>query len=215
MLGATPRRPPMESIALLFVLGALLVIGSSWLAPKIGIAAPILLVVLGIGASFIPGQEPLDIPPELILTVVLPPILYAAAVNVPMTDFRRNFGAISGLSVVLVVLSSVIIGFLLTWLLPGLPLPIGIALGAVVSPPDAVAATSIGKRLGLPPRLVTVLEGEGLVNDATALVLLRSAVAAAAGGFAFLDVASDFCCTAKADVRYSRVPHFRRGRGGR
>ena len=182
----------MESIALLFVLGALLVIGSSWLAPKIGIAAPILLVVLGIGASFIPGQEPLDIPPELILTVVLPPILYAAAVNVPMTDFRRNFGAISGLSVVLVVLSSVLIGFLLTWLLPGLPLPIGIALGAVVSPPDAVAATSIGKRLGLPPRLVTVLEGEGLVNDTTALVLLRSAVAAAAGGFAFLDVASDF-----------------------
>lgn len=182
----------MESIALLFVLGALLVIGSSWLAPKIGIAAPILLVFLGIGASFLPGQQTLEIPPELILTVVLPPILYAAAVNVPMTDFRRNFGAISGLSVVLVVLSSIAIGFLLTWLLPGLPLPIGIALGAVVSPPDAVAATSIGKRLGLPPRLVTVLEGEGLVNDATALVLLRAAVAAVAGGFTFLDVASDF-----------------------
>lgn len=182
----------MDSIALLFVLGALLVIGSSWLAPKIGIAAPILLVFLGIGASFLPGQQTLEIPPELILTVVLPPILYAAAVNVPMTDFRRNFGAISGLSVVLVVLSSIAIGFLLTWLLPGLPLPIGIALGAVVSPPDAVAATSIGKRLGLPPRLVTVLEGEGLVNDATALVLLRAAVAAVAGGFTFLDVASDF-----------------------
>ncbi|MFE4194307.1 cation:proton antiporter [Paenarthrobacter sp. NPDC056912] len=182
----------MESIALLFVIGVLLVIGGSWIAPRIGVAAPIILVLVGIGCSIIPGQEPLEIEPEWILAVVLPPILYAAAVNVPITDFKRNFRAISGLSVTLVALSAVAVGFLLTWLIPGLPLAAGIALGAVVSPPDAVAATSIGKRLGLPSRLVTVLEGEGLLNDATALVIMRAAIAAIGGTVTLGSVAGGF-----------------------
>lgn len=182
----------MESIAVLLVIGVLLIIGGSWLAPRIGVAAPIVLVLVGIACSYLPGQTPLEIEPEWILIVVLPPILYAAAVNVPVTDFKRNLRAISGLSIVLVVLSAVLIGFLLTWMLPGLPLAAGIALGAVVAPPDAVAATSIGKRLGLPSRLVTVLEGEGLVNDATALVLLRSAIAAIGGSVTLWGVAGDF-----------------------
>lgn len=120
-------------------------------------------------------------PHEWILTGVLPPLLYAAAIKVPVIDFRRNLGAITSLSVVLVLVSAVVTGLVLYALLPDLNLAAAIALWAVVSPPDAVAATSIGKRLGLPPRLVTVLEGEGLVNDATALVLLRSALAVAAG----------------------------------
>lgn len=182
----------MDFISALFVGGVLLIIGGSWIAPRIGLAAPILLTVVGIGIGYIPGLEPLEIEPEWILAIVLPPILYAAAVNVPITDFRRNFKAISGLSVILVILSAVAIGFLLTWLMPGLPLAAAIALGAVVSPPDAVAATSIGKRLGLPGRLVTVLEGEGLVNDATALVLLRSAIAAIGGSVTIFGVAADF-----------------------
>ncbi|PPF43517.1 peptidase [Pseudoclavibacter sp. AY1F1] len=182
----------MESIAPLLVVGVLLVVGGTWLATKIGVAAPILLVILGVVLSYVPGLPEIEIEPELILAVVLPPILYAAAVNVPVTDFRRNLRAITGLSVVLVVISAVLVGFLLTWLLPGLPLAAAIALGAVVSPPDAVAATSIGKRLGLPSKLVTVLEGEGLVNDATALVLLRSAVAAIAGSFSFVEIVGDF-----------------------
>lgn len=182
----------MDSIALLVVAGVLLVIGCSWIAPRIGIAAPIVLLLVGVVCSYLPGQVPLEIEPEWILAVVLPPILYAAAVNVPINDFKRNFRAISGLSVVLVALSAIAVGLLLAWLLPGLPLAAAIALGAVVSPPDAVAATSIGKRLGLPPRLVTVLEGEGLVNDATALVLLRSAIAALGGAVTLLDVAGDF-----------------------
>nr|WP_235812694.1 cation:proton antiporter [Pseudoclavibacter helvolus] len=152
--------------------------------------------MLGVILSYVPGLPEIEIEPELILAVVLPPILYAAAVNVPVTDFRRNLRAITGLSVVLVVISAVVVGFLLTWLLPGLPLAAAIALGAVVSPPDAVAATSIGKRLGLPSKLVTVLEGEGLVNDATALVLLRSAVAAIAGSFSFVEIAGDFAFAA-------------------
>ncbi|PWD50115.1 peptidase [Serinibacter arcticus] len=182
----------METIALLLVVGVLLVIGASWLAPRLSVAAPIVLVVVGIGCSYLPGVPEVEIEPELILAIVLPPILYSAAVNVPVTDFRRNLRAISGLSVLLVLLSTVVVGFVLHLLLPTLPLAAAFALGAVVSPPDAVAATSIGKRLGLPPRLVTMLEGEGLVNDATALVLLRSAIAAIGGGVSFGGIAGDF-----------------------
>lgn len=182
----------MESIALLLVAGVLLVVGGTWLAPRLSVAAPVVLLLVGIGCSYIPGMPTFEIEPEWILAVVLPPILYAAAVNVPITDFRRNVKAIGWLSVVLVAASSVAVGFLLTALIPGLPLAAAIALGAVVSPPDAVAATAIGKRLGLPPRLVTVLEGEGLVNDATALVLLRSAVAAIAGTIGWGHIIGDF-----------------------
>ncbi|SDK86755.1 Sodium/hydrogen exchanger family protein [Lentzea albidocapillata subsp. violacea] len=119
--------------------------------------------------------------PEWVLVIVLPPILYSAAVNVPVMDFRRNFKVISSLSVLLVVGSAFGTVLLIWWLLPGIGFAAAVALGAVISPPDAVATTSIGKRLGLPPRLVTIVEGEELVNDATALVLLRTAVAAIAG----------------------------------
>jgi CPA1 family monovalent cation:H+ antiporter len=103
---------------------------------------------------------------------------------VPVTDFRRNLRAIISLSVVLVLLSTLVVGLLLHALLPGIPFPAAFAVAAVVSPTDAVAATSIAKRMGLPERLVTILEGESLVNDATALVLLRSAVAAVASASA-------------------------------
>lgn len=182
----------MESLALFAVIGVLLVVGVSWLAPRLKVAAPIILVIVGIVLSLIPGTPSFEIEPEWILTVVLPPILYSAAVNVPITDFRRNLRAITGLSVVLVVISAFGTGLLLWWLLPELSFAAAVALGAVISPPDAVAATSIGKRLGLPPRLVTVLEGEGLVNDATALVMLRSAIAATAGVVSFWEILGDF-----------------------
>lgn len=110
----------------------------------------------------------------------------------PAADFRRNFTAISALAVVLVIVSAVAVGFVLNWLIPDIGLAIAIAVGAVVSPPDAVAATAIGKRLGMPERMVTVLEGEGLVNDATALVLLRSAIAATAGAVSMWHIVGDF-----------------------
>jgi NhaP-type Na+/H+ or K+/H+ antiporter len=139
-------------------------------------------VLVGVGLSYLPGMPEVDVPHEFILDGVLPPILYAAAIAVPVVDFRRNIRTIGSLSVLLVVVTAFGTGFLLYALLPDLNLAAAIALGAVISPPDAVAATSVGRRLGLPPRLLTLLEGEGLVNDATALVLLRSATAAAAGG---------------------------------
>ena len=169
-------------LALFAVIGVAVIVTVAAFSKRLGIAAPIILVVVGLALSYTPGVPAFPIPHEWILMGVLPPLLYAAAVNVPVVDFRRNIGAISSLSVFLVLVSAFATGTLLYLLLPDLNFAAAVALGAVVSPPDAVAATSIGKRLGLPPRLVTVLEGEGLVNDATALVLLRSAVAAAAGG---------------------------------
>ena len=144
---------------------------------RLGIAAPILLVVVGVVASYIPGLPRIDVPHEFVLDVLLPPILYAAAIRLPFVDFRRNLGTILSLSVVLVLVTAFGTGFVLFAALPDLNLAAGVALGAVLSPPDAVAATAVGRRLGLPPRLVVVLEGEGLVNDATALVLLGSAAA--------------------------------------
>lgn len=168
-------------IAVASVLAVVLMVAATGFSRKLGVAAPLILVLAGLVLSYTPGVPPIEVPHEWILAGVLPPLLYAAAIKVPVIDFRRNFAAITSLSVVLVVVSAVISGLALHALLPDLNLAAAIALGAVISPPDAVAATSIGKRLGLPPRLVTVLEGEGLVNDATALVLLRSALAVAAG----------------------------------
>ncbi|TDE91705.1 sodium:proton antiporter [Occultella glacieicola] len=161
-------------------------------APKLGVAAPLILIVVGSLFSFLPFAPSVEVDPEWILVGVLPPLLYSAAVNVPLMDFRRNLKAITGLSVVLVILSTAVSGYLLYLIFPDLDLAAAFALGAVISPPDAVAATAIGKRLGLPGRLVTVLEGEGLVNDATALVLLRSAIAATAGVVSLWGFVGDF-----------------------
>lgn len=180
-------------LALFAVIGVAVIVTVAAFSKRLGIAAPLILVVVGLGLSYVPGLPTFTVPHDVILMGVLPPLLYAAAVNLPVVDFRRNLGAISSLSVFLVLFSAFATGLLLYILLPDLNLAAAIALGAVVSPPDAVAATSIGKKLGLPPRLVTVLEGEGLVNDATALVLLRSAIAASAGGLASIwDGVADF-----------------------
>ncbi|MFC6235790.1 cation:proton antiporter, partial [Leucobacter soli] len=182
----------IEELSLIAVAALVVVVAVSLLAGRIGIASPLILVVLGIGIGYLPGIPLVRVDPEIILVAVLPPLLYSAAVNVPVLDLRRNLGPIAGLSVVLVIVSAVVIGFILHWLVPALPLAAAIALGAVVSPTDAVAATSIGKRLGLPPRLVTILEGESLVNDATSLVLLRTALAAIAGSFVFWEAVGTF-----------------------
>ncbi len=168
------------------------VIGCSVLSRRTGIAAPLLLLVLGIGGSFIPGVPQVLIEPEWILAGVLPPLLYSSAVRLPVMDLRRNLGMIMWLSVLLVIISAVAVGYTVHAIFPQIPVPLGVALGAVVSPTDAVAATAVGKRLGLPHRLMTILEGESLVNDASALVLLRSALAALAGSFSFWRSVGDF-----------------------
>lgn len=179
--------------ALIGVIGIIVLVAVSRFSKQLGVAAPLVLVIVGLAASFIPGlPSPIEVPPWVILALVLPPLLYAAAIQVPLLDFRRNLGTISALSVLLVIVTSVIVGFVMYAILPDLDLAAAIALGAVVSPTDAVAATAVAKRLGLPARIVTVLEGESLVNDASSLVLLRSALAATAASVHFATVVGQF-----------------------
>lgn len=176
------------TIAVLAVLGVVFVTS---FASKLGVASPLLLVASGVLVSVIPGFPEVDIDPEIILLGVLPPLLYSAAVQMPTMDFRRDLRAITGLSAALVMISALLIGWFVSMVVPGISLAIGIALGAIVAPTDAVA-TTIVQRLGVTPRLVTILQGESLLNDATALVLLRSALAASAVGVSLAEVAWDF-----------------------
>lgn len=150
-------------------------------ARRIGVPAPLLLVAVGIAASYLPGTPDYELDPEMVLVGILPPLLYAAAIRTSLIDVRRDRRAIALLSIGLVAFTCVVVGYV-TWLLiPGLPLAAGFALGAVVAPPDAVAATAVGRRVGLPRRMTNILEGESLLNDAIALVALRTSVAALAG----------------------------------
>ncbi|MEU2348310.1 cation:proton antiporter [Modestobacter sp. NPDC049651] len=175
---------------LYLVAGLLAIAAATTFADRLGVAAPLLLVLLGTGASLLPWTPDVEVEPEWILTGVLPPLLYSASAALPAMDFRREFGTIRGLSVVLVVVSSLVLGLFLSWALD-VGLAWGVALGAVVSPTDAVA-TSIVKRLGVSPRAVTMLEGESLLNDATALVLLRAAIAGTAASVSLWGVAGRF-----------------------
>lgn len=176
---------------IIVVVGVVMVALVTVIAPKFNVAGPLVLLTIGLGISLLPFVPAFEIDPEVILVGVLPPLLYSAAVQLPAIEFRRDFVPIAGLSVVLVVVSSLALGLFFWAVIPGLGLALGVALGAILSPTDAVA-TSIAKRLGIAPRVVTMLEGESLLNDATALVLLRTAVAAVAGGFAFGDTVGTF-----------------------
>lgn len=170
------------------LLAIVAICGAAVLAPRLNIAAPLLLVAAGIVAGFLPGIPPIEVDPEWILAGLLPPLLYSSAVSMPAMNFRREFGPIAGLSVLLVIVSSLLIGVLIWWLMPELGLWWSIALGAIVSPTDAVA-TSIVKSIGISPRITAILDGEGLLNDATALVMLRTAIAATAVSVSFWGVA--------------------------
>jgi CPA1 family monovalent cation:H+ antiporter len=139
---------------------------------------PALLVIGGLLLGFVPGLEPIHIEPDLVLLVFLPPLLYFAAYSTPLRDFRANKRAIGLLAIGLPLFTTVVVAVVAQNLIPGLPLAAAFALGAIVSPPDAIAATAVLHRLAVPRRLVTVLEGESLVNDATALVLYGAAIAA-------------------------------------
>jgi len=164
---------------------------STVLGPRLGIASPLILVAIGVGASFLPLFDTIEIEPEWILAGVLPPLLYSSAVSMPAMNFRREFGAISGLSVALVIASSLVLGVFFMLVIPDLGFAWGVALGAIVSPTDAVA-TSIVKQTSVSKRVVAMLEGESLLNDATALVLLRTAIVATAASFSFWAAAGTF-----------------------
>ena len=173
---------------IIIALGLIAICVSSLLGPRLNVAAPLLLVAVGIAVGFIPGIPMIYIEPKWILAGVLPPLLYSAAASMPVMEFRREFAPIAGLSVLLVIFSSVLLGVLMYVLIPDLELSWAIALGAVLSPTDAVAV-SIAKGAGVSPRITAILEGEGLLNDATALVMLRTAIAATAASVSLWQVA--------------------------
>ncbi len=165
------------------------------LAERFGLSAPLVLTGVGVVASYLPFIPDVELEPELILVGLLPPLLYAAAIRTSLVDFRRNVRPILLLSVGLVIFTTAVVGLVVWWLLP-VPLAAALALGAVVAPPDAVAATAIARRVGMPRRVVTILEGESLVNDATALVLLRTSVAAIGASVSWWEVGGSFLLSA-------------------
>ncbi len=134
----------------LLIAGAALAImvAASVFSRRTGVATPLLLVGLGIAASYLPGTPTIEVDPELVLAGVLPALLYSSAVNLPVIDVRRNVALIGWLSVVMVLVSAVAIGAVVHWLFPVVSFPLAVALGAVVAPTDAVAATAIGRRVG-------------------------------------------------------------------
>src|SRR3989475_1713522 len=164
-------------LALLIAVAALVTI-----ARRLGIAYPIFLVSGGLLVGWVPGVPRIRIEPDLIFLLVLPPLLYVAAFFTPLRRLRANLGTIGSLAIGLVIATALAAAVVAHALIPGLPWAVALALGAIVAPPDEIAATAIAARLAVPRRIVTILEGESLLNDATALTIYSIAVAAAVGG---------------------------------
>ena len=157
-------------------------VGLAWLARRWKVPYPIVLTLGGIALSLIPHLPKLPLDPNLVLVIFLPPVLYPAAFLTSWRDFSRAIRPISLLAIGLVIATTLIVGVALKWLVPDIPWAAAFAFGAIISPPDAVAATAILGTMKLSRRTVTILEGESLVNDATGLVLYKFAVAAALSG---------------------------------
>lgn len=157
---------------------------------RIRVPYPVLLLLGGLVVGLIPGIPPFELDPEIVFLIVLPPILYVSAFLTPIRDFRANLKNISLLAVGLVAASVGVVAAAAMTLVAGMTWPLAVALGAIVSPPDAVAATAIAQRLAVPRRIISILEGESLLNDATALTIYRAAIGAAAAAAAVSVVGS-------------------------
>ncbi|HEX8854883.1 MAG TPA: Na+/H+ antiporter, partial [Thermoleophilaceae bacterium] len=165
------------------VLGVMVaVVALSVLARVAGVPYPIVLVIGGLVISLIPGVPEVHMNPDLVLALFLPPLLYSAAFFANLRDIRADLRSISLAAVGLVIATAVVVAVVAHALIDGMPWAVAFALGAIVAPTDPLAATTIAQRLGAPRRLVTIIEGEGLLNDGTALVIYRVAIAAAIGG---------------------------------
>lgn len=185
----------------LFVLLLAAMLGLTALARRLLVPYPILLVLGGLALAFVPGMPDVSLQPDLIFVVFLPPILWAAAYFTSLRDFRRNLRSITGLAVGLVLLTTLVVGWVAHAIIPGISWAAALCLGAIVSPPDAVAATAVMSRIGVPRQIITVLEGESLVNDASALVLYRAAVLAMVSGtFSLAATAGAFVLVATAGM---------------
>ena len=167
---------------LLFVLAAVaVVVVIHRVAEKTGLPDAALLTLAGIAFSLLPGGD-VELDPHLVLTLVIPPLIYSTALDASLLGIRRNLRTVVSLSVALVLATALAVGVGFELFVAGATLAAGIALGAAVAPPDPVAALAVARRMGLPPRLITLIQGEGLLNDATALTILTVAVAAATSG---------------------------------
>ena len=186
---------------LLFVLAAIAVIVVvRQIAEKTGLPAAALLTIAGITYALLPGPN-IELEPELVMTFVIPPLLYSAALDSSLLDIRRHLRTVISLSVLLVLATAMLIGVGMNLFVGGVTLAAGVALGAAVAPPDPVAALAVGRRAGLPGKIVTLIQGEGLLNDATALTILTVAVASATGGgFSFPSAVGQFLLMAAGGV---------------
>ena len=171
----------MEANFQLFLILIAVLAGTALLARRIDVAPAILLLLAGIALAFVPGMPSPELPPELILLLVLPPLIYSAAVAMSWREFKFNLRPIILLSVGCVIFTAFAVAAATHYLI-GLPWNVGFLLGAIVAPPDVVAPLAIARKLAIPRRIMVVLEGEGLANDATALILYRFAVVAISTG---------------------------------
>jgi CPA1 family monovalent cation:H+ antiporter len=167
----------MEATLQIFLILLAVLAGTALLARRIDIAPAILLLLAGIALAFVPGLPPMELPPELVLLAVLPPLIYSASVAMSWREFKFNLRPIILLAVGCVIFTAFAVAAATHYLI-GLPWPVGFLLGAIVAPPDVVAPLAIARKLGMPRRILVILEGEGLANDATALILYRFAVVA-------------------------------------
>lgn len=170
----------MENYTIILLIMALM-IGASAIADKIKIPAPVLLILVGIVVGFIPSMPPIGLDPGIVMLIFLPPLLYDAAFNISFKDFKTNINTISILAIGLVFMTTAGIAAVAYYLIPGMSWPLAFVLGAILSATDAVAAVGITKGLGLPHKILAILEGESLVNDASTLIAYRFAVAAVTG----------------------------------
>jgi len=166
-------------VIVIFILAVM--IGLSAVADKIKLPYPIILISAGIAIGFIPDLPHIELAPEIVLLIFLPPLLYDAAFNISITNFRTHINTISTLAITLVFVTTTAIAVTSYYLIPGITWPLAFVLGAILSATDAVSAISITKGLGISHKTTTILEGESLINDASALVAYRFAVAAVTG----------------------------------
>jgi len=176
--------------------------GTAILARRIKVAPAILLLLAGVVLAFVPGMPSLEFPPELVLLLVLPPLIYSASVAMSWREFKFNLRPIILLSVGCVIFTAFAVAAATHYLL-GLPWSIGFLLGAIVAPPDVVAPLAIARKLGIPRRILVVLEGEGLANDATALILYRFAVVAISTGlFSLPKATGEFAAIVAGEILF-------------
>ncbi len=190
----------MESIATVIVLLAV-VTALAEVTDKIKVPYPILLVLAGIGIGLVPGLPTISLNPEIVFLIFLPPILYAAAWSTSWADFKAAKRPITLLAIGCVIFTTCAVAWVAHLFIPALSWPEAFVLGAIISPPDAVAATAATKGLGIPKRIITILEGESLVNDATGLIAYRYAVAAVVSGtFSFWQAGLQFLLVAAGGI---------------